>query len=213
MTRTLKLVLVLVATLTLAACGTGPGGKQGEAPAASQENTTAQATSTAATREPTTKAGQTKERTGSSAGQAGSGLGGERAPNFALATLDGKQFDLKDERGKVVALYSMAGWCGSCIPEAQSWSKLYPEYKDEGLQVLIVSMDPNDTPQTIEGFRQAGGIGSLPWAIDETGEVSRSLDIRALDSTVIVDREGRIVYRDSAPTPYETLDKELREVL
>ncbi len=212
MTRTLKLVLVLVATLTLAACNIGPGGKQAAAPGASQEKTTAQATSTAATKEPTTKADATKERTGSRAGQASSGSGGDQAPNFALTTLEGKQFDLKDTRGKVVALYFMAGWCGSCIPEAQSWSKLYPEYKDEGLQVLIVSMDPNDTKETIEGFRQAGGISPLPWAIDETGEVSRSLDIRALDSTVIIDREGRIAYRDSAPTPYETLDKELREV-
>jgi len=205
-TRTLRITLVLAATLTLAACG--PGGKQDGAPAASQEKTTAQAPSTAATKEPTTK-----ERTGSSAGQAGSGSGGERAPNVSVTTLDGKQFDLKDERGKVVALYFMAGWCSSCIPEAQSWSKLYPENKDEGLQVLIVSMDPNDTPQTIEGFRQAGGIRPLLWTIDETGEVSHALDIRALDSTVIVDREGRISYRDSAPTTYETLDKELKEVL
>ena len=206
-TRTLEITLVLAATLTLAACGTGPGGKQDGAPAASQEKTTAQAPSTAATKEPTTK-----ERPDSSAGQAGSYSGGERVPNVSVTTLDGKRFDLKDERGKVVALYFMAGWCGSCIPEAQSWSKLYPEYKDEGLQVLIVSLDPNDTPQTIEEFRQAGGIQQLPWAIDETGEVSRSLGIRALDSTVIVDREGRIAYRDSAPTPYETLDNELKEV-
>ncbi len=213
MTRTLKLALVLVATLTLAACGTGPGGKQAGAPAASEEKTIAQATSTAATKEPTTKADATEERTGSSPGQAGSGSGGEQAPNFAVTTLDGKQFDLKDERGKVVALFFMAGWCSSCIPEAQSWSELYPAYKDKGLALLIVSIDPNDTPQTIEGFRQAGGIRSLPWAIDKTGEVSRSLDIRALDSTVIIDREGRISYRDAAPTDTETLESELKEVL
>ncbi len=213
MTRTLKLVLVLVATLALSACGTDPGGKQAQAPAASQEKTTAQAKNSAAAKEPTTKADANKERTGSSAGQARSGSGKEQAPNFALTTLDGKQFNLAGQRGKVVALYFMAGWCGSCVPESQSWSKLYPAYKDKGLALLIISVDPNDTPQTIEGFRQAGKIGPLPWAIDKTGDVSRSLDIQALDSTVIIDREGRIAYRDSAPTPYETLDKELKEVL
>lgn len=213
MTRTLKLALVLAATLTLAACGTGPGSGQAAAPAASQEKTTAQATSTTATKQPTAKADATKERTGSSAGRSSSGSGGELAPNFAVTTLDGEKFQLSEKRGEVVALFFMAGWCGSCIPEAQSWDKLSSAYKDEGLELLIVSMDPNDTPQTIEGFRQAGGIRSLPWAIDKTGDVSRSLDIQALDSTVIIDREGRISYRDSAPTPYETLDKELKGLL
>ena len=146
-------------------------------------------------------------------GQTHAGANRAAAGDFAVTTLDGEEFRLSEKRGKAVALYFMAGWCGSCIPEAQSWSKLYPENKDEGLRVLIVSMDPNDTPQTIEGFRQAGGIRPLPWSIDETGEVSRALDIQALDSTVIVDREGRISYRDSAPTTYEALAKELKEVL
>ncbi len=213
MTRILKLALVLAATLTLAACGTGPGSKQAAAPAASQEKTTAQATNTTTTEGPTVKADATEGRTGPSAGKARSGSGGEQAPNFAVTTLDGEKFQLSEKRGEVVALFFMAGWCGSCIPEAQSWDKLYSAYEAEGLELLIVSMDPNDTPQTIEGFRQAGGIRSLPWAIDKTGDVSRSLSIQALDSTVIVDQEGRISYRDSAPTPYETLDKELKEVL
>jgi len=217
MTRTLKLALVpvaaLAATLTLSACDAGTGGKQAGTPAASQENTTTQTTTTAATKEATTKANATKKQTSATAGQAGSGLGGEQAPNFAVTTLDGKQFNLKDERGKVVALYFMAGWCGSCIPETQSWSKLYPAYKDKGLDLLVISVDPNDTPQTIEKFRQAGKIRPLPWAIDKTGDVSRSLDIQALDSTVIIDREGRIAYHDSAPTPYGTLESKIKEVL
>jgi peroxiredoxin len=203
MTRTLKLALVLAVAVTLSACGAGPGGEQAKAPAASQEKTTAQAANTAST----------QERTGSNAGQASAGAGGEQAPNFAVTTLDGEEFRLSEKRGEVVALFFMAGWCGSCIPEAQSWAKLYPVYEDKGLNVLVVSIDPNDTLRTIEGFRQAGKIGPLPWAIDKTGDVARPLGIQALDSTVIIDRDGRIAYRDSAPTPYETLESELKEVL
>lgn len=208
MTRTLKLALVLAVAVTLSACGAGPGDEQAKAPAASQEKTTAQAANTAATKEPSTQ-----ERTGSNAGQASAGAGGEQAPNFAVTTLDGEEFRLSEKRGEVVALFFMAGWCGSCIPEAQSWAKLYPVYEDKGLNVLVVSIDPNDTPQTIEGFRQAGKIGPLPWAIDKTGDVARPLGIQALDSTVIIDRDGRIAYRDSAPTTYEILESELKEVL
>jgi peroxiredoxin len=107
----------------------------------------------------------------------------------------------------------MAGWCGTCIPEAQAWSELYPVYKDQGLEALMVSADPNDTSQTIAAFKRAGGIGNLPWAIDKTGEFTRSLDVRALDTTIIINREGKIAYSDAVPTPYETLDKELKEVV
>lgn len=139
------------------------------------------------------------------------GASGTAAPS--IETLDGEDFDLAAKRGKVVGLFFMAGWCGSCIPEAQSWAKLYPAHKDEGLEVLIVSMDPNDTPKTIEGFRKAGGIEKMPWAIDETGGFTRVLGVSALDSTIIVDREGKIAYRDAAPTDAETLESELEEVL
>lgn len=139
------------------------------------------------------------------------GASGADAPS--IETLDGENFDLAAKRGKVVGLFFMAGWCSSCIPEAQSWAKLYPAYKDEGLEVLIVSIDSNDTPQTIEGFRKAGGIEKMPWAIDETGEFTRALDVSALDSTIIIDREGKIAYRDAAPTDAETLESELEEVL
>ncbi len=77
----------------------------------------------------------------------------------------------------------------------------------------MVSTDPQDTMQTIEDFRQRGDVGSLPWAVDQNGEISQSLGVNALETTVIVDREGEIVYRDSESTDYETLRRELEEVL
>lgn len=102
-----------------------------------------------------------KTQTATNAGQLGPASTGEPI-NFTATTFDGEEFDLADKRGEVVALYFMAGWCGSCIPEAQSWSNLYPEYKDKGLNLLVVSVDLNDTPQTIEQFREARNIDPLP---------------------------------------------------
>lgn len=182
-----------IATLTLAGCGAGAGTQPSESP---QEN-----------------AGAAKEQTAANSGRTNPAATGDKAANFTATTLDGEEFELAEKRGEVVALYFMAGWCSTCIPEAQSWSRLYPAYKDEGLNLLIVSVDPNDTPQTIERFREAGGIDPLPWTIDETGRIPHSLDVRSLDATVIIDRDGQIVYRDAAPTSYETLENELKEVL
>ncbi len=41
--------------------------------------------------------------------------------------------------------------------------------------------------------------------MDRDFGVSRALAINTLDATVIIDRAGRIAYRDAVPTPYETL--------
>ena len=79
--------------------------------------------------------------------------------------------------------------------------------------MLMVSVDPQDTPQTVEGFRERGDIAPLPWAVDESGEISRALGVTALETTIIVDREGRIVYEDATSTDYETLRSELEGVL
>lgn len=186
-TRIVALAALLLLMLAAAGCG-GPG--EGRAAAKTGDGTKGSGAET-------------------SGGTQKSGVGAIEA---SIETLDGEEFDLTDKRGDVVALFFMAGWCGSCIPEAQAWSKLYPAYKDKGLDLLVVSLDPNDSPETIAGFKRAGGIGELPWAIDETGEFTRSLDVRALDSTIIVDREGKVAYRDAAPTDAKTLESKLKEV-
>ncbi len=78
----------------------------------------------------------------------------------------------------------------------------------------MVSIDPQDTAATIDDFRRRGGdIAPLPWAIDQSGEIARALGISALSTTIIVDREGQIVYRDNAETDYETLKGKLEDVL
>lgn len=168
MNRVKMVAILSIAALTLTGCGAGA--QQSET---SQEST-----------------GAAKEQTAANAGQAGSDSTGEKAANFTATTLDGERFELAEKRGEVVALYFMAGWCGTCIPEAQSWSRLYPAYKDKGLNLLVVSMDPNDTPQTIERFREAGSIDLLSWTIDKTGEIPQPLDVCSLDATVIIDRDG-----------------------
>ena len=78
----------------------------------------------------------------------------------------------------------------------------------------MVSTDPQDTSATIEGFRQRGGdIAPLPWTVDEDGEISRTMGASALETTVILDRNGEVAYKDATATDYETLQRELEEVL
>ena len=78
----------------------------------------------------------------------------------------------------------------------------------------MVSTDPQDTPQSIEDFRERGEIEDvLPWAVDQEGEVAAALGVNALETTVILDKNGEVVYKDTSSTDYETLQGELEKVL
>lgn len=138
--------------------------------------------------------------------------GEKEAPNFSIRTVSGKTFELSKERGKkAVALYFMAGGCGSCIPESKAWSELYPRYHKKGLDLLVISLNPKDNARTIAEFRKAGGIRPLPWAVDRNGAVARKFGVNSLDSTVIIGRKGEIVYRDAVPTPKGKLKQVLKK--
>ncbi|MCM8747980.1 TlpA family protein disulfide reductase [Thermomicrobiaceae bacterium CFH 74404] len=114
-----------------------------------------------------------------------------------------------------MAIYTMAGWCLSCIPEAQAWAKLYPEYHQRGVDVLLLSIDPSDTPATLANFSNLAGreVATLPWAVDKDQALTRLLDVRTLDQTIIIDRRGRVAYVDYGPTSPDQLRRVLDQLL
>jgi hypothetical protein len=77
----------------------------------------------------------------------------------------------------------------------------------------MVSIDPSETEQSIEQFNNAAGIEEpLPTALDD-GTVARTLGVNALETTIIVNREGKVVFRETGPKEEETLRREIERVL
>ncbi len=53
----------------------------------------------------------------------------------------------------------------------------------------------------------------VTWAqVDAEGELLRQFRVLSLGTTIIIDREGRITYRDDGATPYEVLLAEVTEI-
>jgi thiol-disulfide isomerase/thioredoxin len=137
---------------------------------------------------------------------------GKVAPDFSVPTLDGKTFTLSEQGGKPTVVFFMAYWCGSCIPEATALGKLKQAYGDK-ISIVAVNIDPSATWETIEQFKQAAGSPPLVWASDFDQKVTLAYAVQALDTTLILDHEGRVVYRDETPTQYEMLKIELEKLL
>lgn len=99
------------------------------------------------------------------------------------------------------------------MEEARTWSEILPAYEDRGLEMLMVSVDPYETEQSIEAFNSRAGIEEpLPTIINGT-DLAQRFNAGALETTIILDRTGEEVYRDATSTDAETLRTELENTL
>lgn len=138
---------------------------------------------------------------------------GPLASDFSLPTLDGGTFTLSEHKGEVVVLYFMASWCGSCVPEARSLATLYEQYKQQGLTVVAINLEPQANKAELSKFRELADNAAYTWAFDTTFAVAQTYSVQTLDATVIIDSSGRIAYQDTMPTPLDTLEAELQKWL
>ena len=132
------------------------------------------------------------------------------APDFALKDSIGKQFTLKDYRGKILLLDFWATWCHGCKQEMPWFADFDRKYRDSGLAVLGISMD-DDGWKVVSPFIKSTGV---PYQIvlgDE--KTAKSYQIENMPDTFLIDREGRVaaVYRGMVDR--ENLEANIRLVL
>ncbi len=70
---------------------------------------------------------------------------GRAAPDFTLNSLEGEEITLSEFRGKKVLLTFWASWCPTCRAENRHLAEIYSEYKEEGFEILGVSLDRSRT--------------------------------------------------------------------
>ena len=78
----------------------------------------------------------------------------------------------------------------------------------------MVSIDPSETPQSIETFNNAAGIEEpLPTVLEDGTEIAQEFAVSALETTIILNRNGEEVFRDTGSKDVETLREELESAL
>lgn len=134
------------------------------------------------------------------------GFVGDRAFNFTLKDLDGKQYTLDDYVGKVVILNFWSIWCGPCREEIPSLEEFYKN-KPENVE-LISLISAYDKKNQVEEFVKEKGI-TYPVLYDANGEVFEEYQVEAIPATMIVTKEGKIIERHTGSIDFA--NKQLSE--
>jgi peroxiredoxin len=110
------------------------------------------------------------------------------APEFTVSGLNGERITLRELKGRVVFLNFWATWCPPCKEEMPSMERLHRRYKARGFTILAVSIDSGGEG-TVRDFVKAHGL-TFPIGLDPKLEVANLYGVRALPSTVLIDRSG-----------------------
>ena len=122
------------------------------------------------------------------------------APDFTIKDLKGKSLSLAAYKGKVLVINFWATWCPPCRREIPDFIEAYRELKDKGLEILGISVDETTAEALLEWTKKTGI--NYPIAL-ATPEIVRDYEPgEYIPATIIVDRGGRIRYRQS-----ELMDK------
>ncbi|MDT8376551.1 MAG: TlpA disulfide reductase family protein [Mariprofundaceae bacterium] len=113
------------------------------------------------------------------------------APDFSLAGLDGKRLSLSSTRGKIVLLHFWATWCVPCRKEMPLLYELEKEFADQDFALMYVNVDRGNRA-AVEKFLL--GIGQyFHTLLDPGGEVRNTYEVRALPTSYIIGRDGKII--------------------
>jgi cytochrome c biogenesis protein CcmG/thiol:disulfide interchange protein DsbE len=132
------------------------------------------------------------------------------APDFTLPQLSGPPLKLSDYRGKVVLLDFWATWCEPCRVETPFFVALQSKYRDQGLQIIGVSMD--DTPDPVPGFYRQFNM-NYPVVMGNAKIGEEYGGVLGLPIAFLLDREGRIQKKHIGATDASVFEREVQTLL
>jgi len=132
---------------------------------------------------------------------------GRAAPDFRLATLDGKRVRLSDLQGKTVLINFWATWCAPCRQEMPEIVRAYSQYHDKGFEV--VSVDEQEDPGTVRKWVDAFGM-QFPVVMDVSGQVGQTFRAgNTFPTSMFVDANGVVTDIHYGPMSRDYLDQKL----
>lgn len=119
-------------------------------------------------------------------------------PDWTLRTLDGEEVQAGRFRGQPMFLNLWATWCLPCVMEMPGIARLSESLRHDGVVFVFVS---EEDPEVVRRFVEDRDPGLPVYLIAD--EVPDALRSEAIPLTLIVDRQGTIVFRHAGAADWD----------
>ena len=113
------------------------------------------------------------------------------APGFTLPGQN-KTIQLSDYKGKVVYLDFWASWCEPCKRSFPWMNELQSLYGEDGFEIIAVNLDTS-RKDAEEFLKQMPATFDV--AFDKSGKTAEAYNLKAMPSSFLIDRKGRLVHK------------------
>ena len=137
----------------------------------------------------------------------------EYAPAFSLKDLQDQLRNSKEWQGKVIMVNFWASWCPPCVREIPAFIKLQEAYANQGLVIIGIALD---SKQNIVDFTDPMAMNYPVLMAEKEGiALAKAYGNRlgVLPYTVIVNRQGKIVYTHRSELTYDVAEKVIKPLL
>jgi cytochrome c biogenesis protein CcmG/thiol:disulfide interchange protein DsbE len=133
------------------------------------------------------------------------------ASDFTLkAVQDGKEYSLRQFKGKVVLINFFTFFCGPCREEMPHLSQMYQELKGQGFQTLGIGLSstPDQLKQLVTQLKLAYPV------LEGTDAVSKAYGgVELVPLTFIIDKQGNIAHKVLGARSKEEFEKMIKPLL
>lgn len=135
-------------------------------------------------------------------------------PPFAVTDVDGRVVTSDALRGAPAILWFTTSYCVPCQVGAREVAALDDRLGGDAFQVVVLFVDPAEGPAALTGWRERFGRPDWIVALDRDGAFARAVDLRALDTKLLLDARGTLRDVDLYPVDggyLELLRRTVRE--
>ena len=128
----------------------------------------------------------------------------EAPPALASPIIDetGAEIRIADFAGRPVLINFWATWCAPCIAELPALSRAAAALADDGVTVLLVSIDRGGAAKAMP-FLETHGVKGVRLGFDPKARLSRDMQVRGLPTTILLTAGQDAAWRFVGPFEWD----------